>query len=91
MKNTRRHCFKSSKAFAELCDMPQGLHHAHEDGTFDPESSEVLRWIASRPTLLLYLKAKAREDRAIVYDPETKTWAGANFLKNAPFLGGKEN
>jgi hypothetical protein len=67
--------FKQSNAFRKGCSMPSGLNHK-PGSAFDPNASEVYRWLSQQPELLSYLFGKMQHSGAIVFDPESGTWSG---------------
>lgn len=42
------------------------------------ETDEALRWIASKPEMLMYLFDLCRRIEYITYNPETGEWKGAD-------------
>lgn len=50
---------------------------------FDIRRSEVVQWLIEQPEILQAVFDFYRERGAIVYNPLTKTWAGAHF-QNPP-------
>lgn len=57
--------------------MPR-LRHSIPGQDFDPQKSEVLTWLSSQPKIMLALYDSLRYAGDIVFDPETRTWAGAD-------------
>lgn len=55
--------------------MPR-LYHTLPNEEFDYEKSQVLKWLASQPDLLNYLKYKLYNIGYIEYDKDSRTWKG---------------
>lgn len=69
--------FKDSNAFPVASNMPAGLKHWPDaPDLYDPAKSEVIKWLIGQPEVLQYLFFKCTTAKAIVFDPETKTWRG---------------
>ena len=66
---------KHSKMLDVGKQMPQ-LYHTLPNEEFDDDKSQVLKWIASQPDLLNYLKYKLYNIGYIEYDKTTGTWKG---------------
>ena len=56
-------------------NMPE-LYHTLPNEEFDCNKSQVLKWIASQPELLNYLKYKLSYGGYIQYDATKGTWKG---------------
>ena len=70
---------RRSKVYKCACSMPRGLRHTVGE-TFDIKSSEVVSWLIKQPVLLQYLFNKVHDSGAIVFNPESRTWSGADNL-----------
>lgn len=46
--------------------------------TYNAGNDEVLRWIASKPEMLMYLFDLCKRIEYITYNPETGEWKGAD-------------
>lgn len=55
--------------------MPR-LQHTFPNEEFDYDKSQVLKWIASQPELLTYIKHKLYNVGYIKYDKDSRTWKG---------------
>lgn len=55
--------------------MPR-LQHTFPNEEFDYDKSQVLKWIASQPELLTYIKHKLYNVGYIQYDKDSRTWKG---------------
>lgn len=59
-------------------DMPPSFHTLPGE-EFSPEKSEVLKWIASQPMLLIWLKDQLKSAGYITYDATTGKWTGVDY------------
>lgn len=59
---------------SKFLDIGKQMPKLYEE--FDYEKSQVLKWIASQPDLLNYLKYKLYNIGYIEYDKTTGTWKG---------------
>ncbi len=61
--------------------MPPLKHNP--EGDFDPQKSEVIKWLVSQPDILNYIfdavRGNGRRESPIIYNPETKTWQGVDY------------
>lgn len=55
------------------------LHHSVPDSEFDIRKSEVVMWLVREPEVLQWLFNSVMNKKAIVYDPESGTWKGAEW------------
>lgn len=61
-------------------DMPP-LFHTLPGEEFSPEKSEILKWIAKQPLLLIWLKDQLKSAGYITYDATTGKWTGIDYRK----------
>ena len=61
--------------------MPPLFHRNSQDDPFDPNKSEVIAWLVKHPLTKELVFQLAHNARAIVYDPDTRTWRGCNFQR----------
>ena len=70
----RRKCEKSK--FLDIGKQMPKLYHTIQGEEFDYDKSQVLKWIASQPELLTYVKHKLYNLGYIQYDKDSRTWKG---------------
>lgn len=56
------------------------LFHTFPGEEFSPEKSELLKWIAKQPLLLIWLKDQLKSAGYITYDATTGKWTGVDYL-----------
>ena len=69
---------KINRELADVANMPP-LYHTLPGEEYDPEKSEVLKWLSTRPELISYLFSRVRNFKEVAYDPETGIWQGINW------------
>jgi hypothetical protein len=72
---------RETKAYKAVARMPAGMSHNPHNRKypdFDLAESEVIQWIIKQPPVLQMLYDYYRLNKAIVFDPETKTWSGTD-------------
>lgn len=55
------------------------LFHTFPGEEFSPEKSELLKWIAKQPLLLIWLKDQLKSAGYITYDATTGKWTGIDY------------
>ena len=76
MPEKQANCFKQSKAYQCMCQMPSLRHTVGEE--FDIETSEAVQWLLAQPEIKQYVFNKANVSGAIIYDPESGSWSGVD-------------
>ena len=61
----------------ELSTMSAKAHWCDKTVPFDPRNSEVAKWLMEQDWFWEWAMQKARDSGAIVFDPETSKWNGA--------------
>lgn len=57
--------------------MPE-LHHSKTGSEFDIRDSEVVKWLMQQPEIMQKIFDMASRKGVIVFNPDTKTWKGAD-------------
>ena len=72
---------KIPKRFEVVKTMPPLKHNP--EGDFDPQNSEVIKWLISQPDILNYIfdavRGNGRRESPIFYDCDTQTWRGIDY------------
>lgn len=66
---------KRSKRLEVAKKMPR-LYHTIPGEGYDPEKSEVVKWISEQPQLQAWVLDQLKSDGYVEYDPETGLWSG---------------
>lgn len=55
------------------------LYHTLPGQDFDYDKSEVLKWIASQPVMLNFVRDQLNSAGYISYNPDTGQWMGVDY------------
>jgi hypothetical protein len=74
---------RKSNKISKLLDvamlMPP-LSHNHVKGQpFKPENSDVLKWLCSQPTIMIWVGQNLHKRGVIIFDSESGFWRGKNL------------
>jgi hypothetical protein len=77
---TKKITRKISKASLKARQMPP-LPHSTKNQSFNINNSQAAQWLSRQPEILNAIFQYYKEQEAIIYDPDTGTWSGADFPK----------
>lgn len=69
---------KRSKLLEIAKNMPP-VRHTISGQNFEIQNSEAIQWLIQQPEILNYIWNNVKNSGAVIYDPQTSRWTGAEY------------